>query len=98
MKLLLPLTPHLANEILDLLECENKDVWPKILKNVNEEIQLAVQINGKTRDVVNLKKDLEQKLVEKFVKEKSKISSAITNKKIVKTIFVKNKVINFVVK
>ena len=36
--------------------------WPKIdKKNIFDEIKLAVQINGKTRDVINIKKDMDEK-------------------------------------
>ena len=35
MKLMIPFTPHLANECLELLKCKNIDKWPKINKNDN---------------------------------------------------------------
>ena len=55
-KLLIPLTPHIANEILDLLKCKNKYNWPTIKTDFVEEIKFAVQINGKTRDIITVKK------------------------------------------
>ena len=98
MKLMLPITPHLANEILDLLNCKSKNIWPSIKKDVVDEIKFAVQINGKTRDVINIKKDLLEKQINKFIMESSKTKKFFDNKTIVKTIFVKNKIINYIIK
>ena len=50
MKQMLPFTPHLANECLKLFECQTVNSWPKIDKsNVLDEVNLAVQINGKNK-------------------------------------------------
>ena len=97
-KLLLPLTPHIANELLDLLKCEEKYKWPSINKNLQEDINFAVQVNGRTRDIININKDLSQKEIEKKIEEKSKAMKFIGNKKIIKIIFIKNKIINYIVK
>ena len=48
MKLMLPFTPHLANESLEFLNCKTVNNWPDIDKqNVLDEIKMAVQVNGK---------------------------------------------------
>ena len=98
MKLLLPLTPHIANEVLDLLKCNSKNTWPIIKKDIIEEIKFAVQINGKTRDIITIKKNLIQNQIEQIIKEKSKANKFLENKKIIKTIFVQNKIINYIIK
>ena len=62
MKLMTPFTPHLAFECLELFNCNTTDKWPIIdKKNISMNIKLAVQINGKTRDVISIQKDLDQK-------------------------------------
>ena len=60
---MIPFVPHLANECLEFLKCsKNNNTWPDIDgENELEEIKIAVQINGKTRDVINIKKDLMEK-------------------------------------
>ena len=59
MKVMSPFVPHLANECLELFNCKTINTWPVIDKdNVSNEIKLAVQINGKTRDIINIKKAL----------------------------------------
>ena len=52
MKLMIPFTPHIAYECLEKLKCKNKNKWPEIKKNLQNEIKFAVQINGKTRDII----------------------------------------------
>ena len=97
MKLLLPFIPHLANEVLDLLKCNSKQEWPNIKKDFLEEIKFAVQVNGKTRDIIIAKKDLIQSQIEQLVKKDSKANKFLKEKKIIKTIFVKNKIINYII-
>ena len=96
MKLMIPFTPHLSYECLEMNNCKSITEWPKVDKNVGEEIKLAVQINGKTRDIVSIKKDLNEKQVISLVSKSSKISKYLSDGKIVKTIFVKNKIINYI--
>ena len=98
MKLMIPFVPHLANECLDLLNCKNKNEWPKINKNLQNEIKFAVQINGKTRDIITIKKDLEKDTIMRTILKNSKANKYIADKKILKTIFVKNKIINYIIK
>ena len=98
MQLLIPFTPHLAHECLEILNCKEFDKWPKIKGNMEEQVKFAIQINGKTRDVITLKKNTERDKVNKFVLSNSKASKYILNKTILKTIFVKNKIINYIIK
>ena len=97
MKLMIPFTPHLAYECLELIGCTKTNNWPKIEKNVVEEVKLAVQINGKTRDILTVKKNLDEKELNETIISKSKANKYIENKKVIKTIFVKNKIINYIV-
>ena len=96
---MLPFTPHLANECLELQNCKTVNKWPKInTGNIVEEIKLAVQINGKTRDIITTKKDLLESKVNEIIHNNSKAKKYLENKKIIKTIFIKNKIINYIVK
>ena len=95
---MIPFTPHLAHECLVSLKCKNIDQWPKVKVNLHEELKFAVQINGKTRDIINIKKDSEQERVDEIIKKSSKANKFLENKKILKIIFVKNKIINYIIK
>ena len=97
MKLMIPFTPHLAYECLEIIGCKTTSEWPQIEKNTLEEIKLAIQINGKTRDIMTLKKDLNDKEIKEIIMKKSKAKKYIENKKITKVIFVKNKIINYII-
>ena len=97
MKIMMPFTPHLSHECLELIGCKIIDEWPTIEHNTIDEVKLAVQINGKTRDIIILKKDLIEEEVNKVILKNSKAKKYIENKKITKTIFVKNKIINYIV-
>ena len=100
MTMLIPLVPHIANECLEKLGQKNIDKWPKLDKKLLEEqkIKIAIQINGRTKEVLEFEKDLSEKDVVKICKDNNKIKKNITNKDIIRIIFVKNKIINFLVK
>ena len=100
MKLMIPFTPHLANECLSNLKCKEVNKWPKINDQIleNTKINMVVQVNGKTRDVLNIDKNLSEKELNKLIKDSSKANKHMVDKKIIKTIFIKNKIINYIVK
>ena len=98
MKLMTPFAPHLANECLELQNCKTTDKWPDIKKSEVEKINFAVQVNGKTRDIISVKKNTGKDKINKVVLDNSKAKKFIENKKIFKTIFVKDKIINYIVK
>ena len=100
MKILIPFTPHIAYECLEMLGEKEIKTWPKVDTKLilKEKIKMAIQINGKTRDVVEIEKGKNQILVEKLCKNNAKIKDKILSKSIIKIIFVKDRIINFIVK
>ena len=60
-------------------------------------ISPVITSGRKTRDVVTVKKDLSEKEIDQMIKNESKAKKYIENKKIIKTIFVKNKIINYII-
>jgi len=99
MKLMIPFTPHLAHECLSNLNCKESNKWPKINEKVleNIKINMVIQVNGKTRDVLNVEKNLNQTEINKLIMKSSKANKHLVNKKIIKTIFIKNKIINYII-
>ena len=97
MKLMVPFAPHIAHECLEMLNCKNADKWPKIEESISNEINLVIQVNGKTRDVLKIEKDLSEKEIYKKILYDSKAKKFIEDKKLNKTIFIKNKIINYIV-
>ena len=99
LKTLTPFTPHIAHECLELLSSKNEFfLWPTINKNikVQEKIKLAIQINGKTKQIIEINKDLNEQQIFNELKNE-KVYQEIINKKIIKTIFVKNRIINYLI-
>ena len=99
MKLMVPFTPHLAFECLTILKSENINIWPEIDEKVlgNVKINMVIQVNGKTRDVLVINKNLAEKEIDKLIRSSSKASKHINDKKIIKTIYIKNKIINYII-
>ena len=100
MKILIPFTPHLAYECLELLGAKEIKKWPKIDTSLieKEKVKMAVQINGKTRDVFEVNKSMNQTDIVKLCKSNLKVKSKIENVNIIKIIFVQDKIINFIIK
>ena len=100
LKTLIPFVPHIAHECLEQIQETNTNEWPKIERNlkVEEKIKLAIQINGKTKKILEVDKDIDENNVLRECLKDKKISEQINKKKIIRTIFVKNKIINYLIK
>ncbi len=94
-----PIIPHFSSECLKLINVENLK-WPKFDEKIIEEteVNFVVQINGKKRGIITSNKEILEKDLFNLVKNDTKINKYFENKKIVKTIFVPKKLINFIVK
>ena len=95
---MIPFTPHLAYECLEFHETKEISSWPKInmsAENIESLIKMAVQINGKTAGIIDIVNNSDQKTVEKMVVENTKLSQKLRDKKTKKIIFVKNRIINY---
>ena len=95
-----PFIPHLSEEIWEKFGGNGLAIeqgWPKVnesllVKNFN----IAIQINGKTKDVLSATKELDKDSVVNILKENNKITRLLKNKTVIKTIYVSGKIINFV--
>ena len=63
-----------------------------------EKVKMAIQINGKTRDVFEVNKSMNQTDIVELCKSNLKVKSRIENVNIIKIIFVQDKIINFIIK
>ncbi len=100
MKILIPFTPHLAHECLEQLGEKDVDNWPKINKKLitAQKIKIAIQINGKTKEIIEVKENLSEKDLVIESKKNAKIKKNLVDKKIIRTIYVKNRIINYLIK
>ena len=97
-----PMMPHLAEEcwsFMDKKSSLNKEPWPKVNKEflVKSEINMVIQINGKRRGEIKIATDTKEKEVLDNINSIKNIADMLNNKKIKKTIFVPNKIINIVI-
>ncbi len=92
-KLLLMLSPFAPHMVEELWEPEYDES-----KTVAAHTEMAVQVNGKLKGTVTVAMDSEQDTVVEAARQVEKIAKALDGMQIVKVIFVKNKLINLIVK
>jgi leucyl-tRNA synthetase len=97
-----PFMPHLSEEIWQGIGKKGLCIsakWPET-ENVYEEgvIKMPIQINGKTRSLIDILSNEDKNIIMKKIMLDPKVKKHVENKKILKTIFVPNKIVNLVVK
>ena len=102
-KLIHPIIPHISEEVWKLYKNKGmvvNQMWPTAKEEFGSDKEsvanIAIQINGKTRSVIQLSSRIEKKEVEKIALLNEKILKYTKDKKIKKMIFVPNKVLNIV--
>ena len=97
--LLQPVIPHFALECLEELDKKFSSSWPvSDFKQIEKEIfNIVVQIEGKKRGLLLSESDTSEEQLLKRIKEDKIINKFITNKKIKKSIYIKNKLINLII-
>ena len=92
-----PFIPHFSNECLNTIN-ENQINWPKISKKdlIEEDINFVVQINGKKRAILKIKRDVVEKEILEIIKTNLEIEKFLKDQTIKKSIFVPNRLINII--
>lgn len=103
LKLLAPFAPFITEELWHQLghrKSIHKEKWPKYNKKLLEEreVEFIIQINGKLRDKIKIPSDLTEEQIKKLVLEREKIKKFLEKKKIQNIIYLKNRLINFVIR
>jgi leucyl-tRNA synthetase len=99
--LFLPVIPHIASEFLKKLNIKiENEKWPKLNNKYLkiENIKIVIQVNGKKRSILEIKDNLSETEISHKIISSKLIEKYIKNLKIIKTIYIKNKIINFIVK
>ena len=94
-----PIIPHFTNECLEIININDDIFWPKINNKVlvEDKKKFIVQINGKTRGVIELNKDTNENEVVLSIKNNQTLKKYIVDKEIRKKIFIPNKLINIII-
>ncbi len=97
---MIPVTPHLANECLEKLNYTSDVNWPNVEQKYlqQETNDIVVQVNGKKRSIISVEKDLKEEEIIKQIKNGKLIDKYLNNGRLIKTIYVKNRLINYIVK
>ena len=92
-----PFIPHFSNECLNTIN-ENQINWPKISKEdlIEEDINFVIQINGKKRAILKVKRDVVEKEILEIIKTNLEIEKFLKDQSIKKSIFVPNRLINII--
>ena len=99
LKVIFPVLPHFASECLSDLTIEEIK-WPVVNKDYlkSSNYKIVVQINGKKRLLFESNEDLDETNLVNKLREIKEIKKYIEKKDIFKTIFIKNKLINLIIK
>ena len=98
-----PICPHISEEIWNIMGNKNS-IHLQINPTYNEDLietssfTLIIQVNGKLRDQVELEKNTSKEEIKKYLYNSKKIQNYIAGKKIIKEIYIENKLVNLVVK
>ena len=93
-----PFMPHFTNECLESIN-QNQVNWPTVSKKdlIEEEVNFVVQINGKKRAILKVKRDMGEKEILKATKLSQDVEKFLTKQSIKKIIFVPNRLINIII-
>ncbi|RCK77453.1 MAG: Leucyl-tRNA synthetase [Ignavibacteriae bacterium] len=102
-KILSPFAPHLAEEIWSRLGNSQSIVfepWPEYDEEKTKEdmIEMVIQVSGKVRAKLQIPLDSTEDLVKDLAMKQESVKKYIEGKEITKIIFIKNKLLNIVIK
>ena len=94
-----PVIPHFTNECLEDLNINDGLDWPdfdeKLLEE--EEVNIVVQVNSRKRGLLKTSKNIMEKDLLEIVKKDKIINKYLSEKKIRRVIFIKNRLINILI-
>ena len=96
--LLVPLTPHLAHECCERIN--KKLYWPKYDSKMlkEENCTIVIQVDGRKRGILEIPTNSKETMIIKKSKEIDNVLKYLENTLIIKNIYIKNKLINFITK
>ncbi len=96
-----PFAPHTCEYLYKKLG-NNKSIffetWPEVSAKNKSKAKYVIQINGKKVDIQSFDSNAEQEEVVSAVKQSDRILTGLANRQVLKTIFIKGRIVNFVVK
>ena len=98
LKTMSPIIPHFVSECLESLGEKDEKSWPVIEEKylVRDKIKIVLQINGKKKAIINCKKDMDKERLISEIKSNTSYNNFFNNKKITRSIYVKDRLINLI--
>ena len=98
-----PFAPHIAEELWELIgnkESITNASWPEYdsSKIIQTEVEIIIQVNGKIRGRINVEFNSPEEFLKTTALNQENVKQYLMDKKIIKEIIVKNKLVNFVIK
>jgi len=102
LKLLSPIAPHITQELWTALGNNNlimNESWPIVDSEalIETKKEIIVQINGKLRGRIIIDVEFSESQINNIIKEDKQIYKYLENQDIKKIIYIKNKLINYVI-
>tara|TARA_B100000902_G_scaffold253879_1_gene240360 strand:+ start:6084 stop:8630 length:2547 start_codon:yes stop_codon:yes gene_type:complete len=99
LKIIMPVIPHLTSECLSEISKDHDYKWPEIQKEFLEKDtnKIIIQINGKKREIFTSSKSFSENELVVEIKKLVKLQKFFENKKTKKIIYIKDKLINFII-
>ena len=103
LQLLSPFAPHIAEELWErqgFEGCASTSAWPQYdeSKMTESEKEIAIQLNGKLRATATVPVDADDETVLAIVKAQEKVARALEGMEIVKSIVIRNKLVNLILR
>ena len=98
LKIMSPIVPHFANECLEDLGQKSEVSWPKVNEKylIKDDVKIVLQINGKKRGIMVSKKNSNEKTLINDIKNNNLYNKYFKNKKILRSIYIKDRLINLI--
>ena len=97
--IMMPILPHITNECLDKLNFKDEFKWPKVDQKYikKEKNEIVIQINGKKRNLISVESNITEKQLLIEIDKSKLIEKYVKNKEVKKVIYVKNRLVNYII-
>ena len=95
-----PVIPHLSSECIDEIQKKEDYNWPAINKEflIKKTLEIVIQLNGKKRGIITCDINVDEEKLLNIIKSDSQFEKYFKDKTIIKTIYVKGRLINLILK
>ena len=95
-----PIIPHFSSECINEIYKKEELSWPIIDKKFLEKkiLEIVLQLNGKKRGLISCDTNIDEKELLNLIESDNQYKKYFKDKTIIKTIYVKGRLINLILK